>query len=349
MRAAALLVLAGCSSLADSGGGKANLPNAAAGPFRAIEGEELGAGRAAPYVLKDDDDFPRNAVVIDADGDAATLATWIYAAHRVTPDEEEPDPSVPPGEIIRAVAEDGRSFARAFDVVLRAEEAWEGGVVDRPAVVVFGGEHWLFYAGAGGIGAAKGSDGVTFTRVGSGPVLAPSGGWEAAGMPTSPAVLVAADGSLRMYYEVPLAGGSAIGEARSSDGASWERVGTAPIFAPAEEGIDAGGTAEPYALMMTTPEGRSVEQLYYTAIDAMGIRLIGYAARFEGEASFTRALSPVFGGDGDLVPGEPCVLRYGGFSLLYVTEKAGETEALDYPAIAAGVAPADAVLPPAAP
>jgi hypothetical protein len=151
-----------------------------------------------------------------------------------------------------------------------------------------------------------------------------------------------------MYYEVALPGGSAIGEARSADGLAWERVGSAPALAPGD-GYDAGGAGAPHALFMISPTGRTIEQLYYAATDAMGQRRIAYAARFPGAAAFDRALSPVFGGEGALAPSEPCVLRYDGFSLLFVTEKAGTTEALDYPAVAGGVAPADAVLPPAAP
>jgi len=39
-------------------------------------------------------------------------------------------------------------------------------------------------------------------------------------------------------------------------------------------------------------------------------------------------------------------MRYGAFALLFATQRAGSTDSQDYPAVAAGVAPATAVLPP---
>jgi hypothetical protein len=328
------MVLAGCATLADAGGGSDNLPNAGAGPFREIRREELGQSRPAPYALRDDDAFERDPSVLDVDGDPATLEAWIYAARTVFDEDVEPDPTVLPNSIVRHVALDGRSFAFQRDEVLRPEAAWEGETVGAPSALRVDGEVWLYYAAAGGIGLAKSADGVSFARVNDGLVLGPGNGWEGGATPRSPAVLRLPDASLRLYYAVTVDGRSVIAEATSPDGVEWAR-GSEPLLV---------GDA-PSALFATSAEGRLIEYLYYGAVDASGDRAIGMAARFDGAGAFVPAAAPVFG-SAKLAPNEPCVVRFAGFALLYVTQKAGLTSALDYPAVAVGVAPADVALPP---
>src|SRR5258708_28263137 len=108
----------------------------------------------------------------------------------------------------------------AAGVVRRAEQHWEGSDVDGPSALRVGGEVWLYYGGAGGIGLARSIDGLLFTKT-PGPVLAPDPGnaWETS-PPRAPSVAVLPDGSWTMFY----AAGNAIGEAHSSDGLSWTRV-----------------------------------------------------------------------------------------------------------------------------
>ncbi len=344
--ATALLFTAGCSTLADSGGGSDNLPNAGAGPFRELDNTELGAGRAAPYAFRGDDDFPRDVAVLDADGEPATLETWAFVARTVFPEDKEPDARALPNEIVRHVAVDGRSFARNFEVVLVPEADWEQGTVGSPAIVRHGGGILLFYTAGGGIGLAESADGRVFVRAGDEPVLAPVDGWEAGVPPERPAVRAHPDGSLVMYYEVPLPGGSAIGLARSRDGRTWERLGDEPVLAPRQGELDAAGVGAPYAVLATSAEGRTIERLFYAATDGAGRRTIALVARYDATGPFQHANAPVFGSTGSLAPSEPVVVRHEGFTLLFVTQRAGSTQALDYPAVAVGVAPADAVLPP---
>ena len=80
---AIIFVAAGCATLADAETGGSNLPNAAAGPFRAITTEELGKLRSGPNVLEDDEVFPRDPAILDADGDPATPEAFGYFS--VTP------------------------------------------------------------------------------------------------------------------------------------------------------------------------------------------------------------------------------------------------------------------------
>lgn len=349
----ALVLGAGCATLAGAESGGENLPNAGAGPFRALRTNELGNLRSAPYTMDDDETFARDVAVIDADGDPGTPAVFGYFA--ITPKKgDKPDPSGPPRALVRYVATDGRSFDRTPITVLEAAEPWEGGVVGAPAAVRVGGEIFLYYASAGGIGGARSADGATFERL-PGPLLGPdASGWEAGAAPKSPGVVRLSDGSLRMFYEIPGPdGGGGIGEARSEDGIHWTRAFTSPVILPVtttvagEAAYDSAWVGAPFPVIGRTAEGRTVLRVYYAARDTAGHRVIGLAARFDPDvaAPLARATSPVFGSGSSLGPGEPCVLSGENISLLFVTQRAGRTDSKNYPAVAVGVAPADATLP----
>jgi len=347
--------VAACATLPSAGPDDAVLPNAEAGPFREIEQRELGASRAAPLVIDDDEGFTRDPSVVDLDGDPATLAAAGYFAVTLHPDEGPADPAALPGAIVRHDTEDGRSFARNAAVVLEPEAAWEGGTVGEPSAIRSGSEIWLYYAAAGGVGLARSPDGLAFTREPA-PVLAPdASGWEQGAAPGSPGITKMPDGTLRMFYEVALAGGaSAIGEARSADGLTWERVGYGPVLAPAApagEGEDApyddAGVGDPAPVLATSATGRVVLRVYYAARSSAGRASIGLAARLaDAEGPLERATAPVFGGSASSAPAAPWVVVHPGFSLLFATQPADAEPA--YPTVIAGVAPATVELPPRA-
>ncbi len=345
----------GCATLADTETGGENLPNAAAGPFRALRQDELGNLRSAPNVIEDDDTFPRDPALLDVDGDPTTPEVFGYFAVNPEVPGVDPNPAAPPGAIVRHGAPDGRSFDRAPVLVLAPEAPWEGGTVGAPSVLRVGDEVFLYYAAAGGIGLARSPDGAAFTRV-DGPVLAPdAAGWEAGAVPRSPGVVRLEDGSFRMFYEVPGPGDAArIGEARSDDGASWTRVGQGPALVPTpsregdEPPYDGAWVGAPAPVLVRSAEGRPLLRVYYGARDTLGRAVVGLAARFDPGSSepLQRAVSPVFGSGGSLGPGEPGVVVTPAYTLLFATQLAGRTKSDAYPAVAAGVAPADASLPP---
>jgi hypothetical protein len=348
------IFLSACATLADTGGGDVNMPNAAAGPFREIKSAELGNSRVAPYALRDDDDFARDLAVVDVDGDPDSLEAFAYVARTDFDPAEEPDPTVPSNEIVRYTALDGRSFERQADVVLTPVDDWEGGSVGAPAALRVGSEFWLYYAGAGGIGLATSSDGLSFERHASEPIFGPSAsGWDQGAAPASPAVVRLPDGTFQLFYQVTTGPDvNAIGEAVSADGINWERLGDGPVLAPTGQSndperphVDALSVAAPCAVIGESSQGRVIEFIYYAAVAATGKRTIALAARYGFAGPLSRAASPVFGTTGSLEPTEPWVMRYPDFSLLFVTQKAGTTDSLDYPAVAIGVAPADISLP----
>jgi hypothetical protein len=349
------LVATACATLADAETGGENLPNAAAGPFRELRADEVGNLRSAPNVLVDDRTFPRDGTVIDADGDPATSDVFGYFAVAPLPSMGDPNPTTPTRAIVRYAAPDGRSFDRAPVTILELEQPWEGGRLGAPSALWVGTEIFLYYASAGGIGLARSSDAEHFTRE-SAPVLGlESSGWDAGNVPASPGVVRLDDGSFRMFYDVEYATGQrVIGEARSKDGITWERVGNVPVLSwrgdidPNDPNYDGVSVEAPYPVLGKSTEGRSILRVYFGAVDSLGRRSIALAARYDSmyELEFhplDRAVGPVF--NDSLGPGQPFVDVRPGYSLLFVTQLEGTTKSKQIPAIAAAVSPADAILP----
>jgi hypothetical protein len=349
---AAIAALPACATLPESAGGSNGLPSANAGPFRALVASELGGFRVAPNGLEDDNDYGRDPAVIRADDASSSMAVFGYVAAAAEENGQLPVPTSPTRTITRYGALDGRTFDNSALVVLTADQPWEGGLLAAPAVIRVGGELFLYYAAAGGVGLARGTDGTTFTKV-TGPVLAPDPtGWEHGAPPASPGVVQLGDGSFRMFYEIAIVPGeSAIGEASSSDGVKWTRLGSAPALAPAVGDTDAAtapydgaSVGSPFPMLATSAEGRAILRVYYGATDGSGVRTVGLAARYGTDGALQRAETPVFGSNGTLGPREPCVVAFGDVLLLYVTESADTTDTT--PVVAEGVAPATATLPP---
>lgn len=328
----AALLPCGCATLAsEAGDDDAVRPNNLAGPFRYLVRPELASN--APYTLRRRSVDHRDATLLPLDGERVAL----YAAANVGG----------VSGIYRFIAEDGRSFIEQpdpQDPVLAAREAWEGATLEAPSVLRVGAEVWLAYAGTDGIGIARSSDGVTFTNATT-PVLSTQGGsaWEAGATPQGPALTMLGASDFRLFYG---AGGS-IGEATSSDGLGWTRTG-APVLEPsAGEAFDAAGVSDPEPWLAKTAEGRRVLRLYYAGRDAAGVTGIGLAARYADSGAMQKNPQPAL--SGPRLPRAPAVLPRDGYTLLFITQRAGSADDEAFPALAVGIAPATLRLPAAAP
>jgi hypothetical protein len=354
-------LLAACATLPEAPAPQ-NLPNAAAGPFRALADDgtvigpdggllspasEIGNSHSPPDVIEDSDDFGRDITVVDADGDPSTLGVFAYVAAAVGTNNSPTDPT---RSIVRYGALDGRSFDRSAELVLSPDAAWEGGLLSSPSALRLpAGDVLLYYAAAGGIGLARSPDSHAFAK--EGPVLTPDPtGWEQGAVPRSPGVVALPDGTFRMFYEIPTGpGASAIGEATSPDGASWTRVGQGPALAPAgigdggDEPWDSTSVGSPSAQAAVSGDGRMEIRVYYGALDSQGNGTIGLAARYGADGPLVRSTTAVFGTGATLAPREPCTLAFTGFTFLYATQASTSTDST--PVVAVGAAPATVILP----
>jgi hypothetical protein len=330
-----LLFAAACGAGGDEGPSELpTLPSAGVGPFRDLQPTEVKG--IAPFVLEDAVSMYGEPAVWQ---DGAT--TYLYASAQA-------------GEldvIVRTRATDARTFFGASSssiakpaVVLRPDQPWEGRYLGGPTLVEWRGQVLLFYSGVEGIGAAVArapGDLRTFQKLG--PVLGPDGRrgtWETS-PPRAPTVYVLPDGRLRMLYT----SGAAIGEAESHDGVTWARLGTTPVLGPSGPSgttFDAAGASDPCAVTRTTASGRFVVRVLYTGTNASGVTAIGFAGRFGDAGDFERGVDPVYA----VAKKEtaPALLELGGESFLYIQEELRSGDKT-WPAIAAAVAPAVAVLP----
>jgi hypothetical protein len=342
-----LLVLpVACATIGGEGAGDRDLPTSGVGPFRKLETGEVPG--TAPFVLDDKLAEYRDPSALLAPDGSVIL-------HAVARDKAGAD------VIVRTRAPDAVSFHGTREdsghtprVVLAPALPWEGPALSGPSALLRGGETWLYYAGTGGIGLARSTDGFTFTREPS-PVLTaatPPVAWETTA-PRAPSVIVLPGGELRMFY----AAGNSIGEARSTDGVRFERVGTTPVLAPRppsdvplqkgeKPAFDRGAVADPFASVRITPAGRlHVRVLYtgYAAAPGASDSAIGFAARYGDTGPLeANALAVYAVGRGERAP---VFVEIGRRSFLYV-EQDVVTLGTDPKrrALAAGVAPVSEIL-----
>lgn len=325
------LVIAGCGTLAtEAGDSNAERPNAIAGPFRLLAADEID-GLKAPYVLRKKFwDFRQPTVLVDEPGTVLGSSS-LYALAT--------DTGV--SAVYRFVATDGRSFA---DVPEPSTPVLAAGAesIEAPEVARVGDEVRLYYSTPSGVHVARSNDGVTFTPEPNAVLGAGGAGWEGSQAPRAPAFLTVGPDDHRLFYEAQ----GRIGEARSSDGLTWERVGDRPVIEPGadldgEPAFDGVGVGDPEALRVRSAEGRWITRIYYTGRGADGSTGIGLAARFGDRGGMTRATAPAL--TGPRGPRAPAVVPQGSFTLLFFDQAAGTND--DWPAIAAGIAPATRRIP----
>jgi hypothetical protein len=338
-----------CATTGAEGVGDRDLPTVGVGPFRKLGADEVPG--IAPYVYDDRVAFYREPAVL-ADGEGAIL----YAVARQGGTDV----------IVRTRALDGRAFyggsgdfGKTAPVVLSADVRWEGGAVAGPFALRVADGVVLYYAAAGGIGVAKSTDGIVFTKDPGNPILVrdPGSPWESTQV-RAPTVYALPDGRLRMLY----ASGASIGEAESADGIHFTRLDADPSTAaldpvlgpapPAPPGsllpnerppFDTAKVGDPSASVRQTAAGRLHLRVLYTGTDAAGATSIGFAARYGERGPLTRQATPVYAVGAR--EAAPALLEVSGGALLYVQQDRRVDAQLTYSAIAAAFAPGSVRLP----
>lgn len=129
----------------------------------------------------------------------------------------------------------------ASNPVITPTEGWEADGISAPSVLYEGGEYKMWYSGADSsgvvrIGYATSSDGITWLKYGSNPVLdvGAADGWEDEDV-SAPSVIK--DGGIyHMWYTGFDGSTPRIGYATSSDGITWNKDGANPVLDLGEAG-----------------------------------------------------------------------------------------------------------------
>ena len=159
--------------------------------------------------------------------------------------------------------------------------SWDDDAVWGPAVLKDGSSYKMWYTGDDGanpsrIGLATSTDGTTWTKAATNPVLSPSMGWETKGIRAGSVI---SDGGLyKMWYTgLDSSGDSRIGYATSPDGVNWTKYGSNPVLYTGNWGSWEDKDVE----RPTVFKEGSTYHLWYTGNDGMTLR-IGHATSDDG-------------------------------------------------------------------
>lgn len=166
-----------------------------------------------------------------------------------------------------ATSADGIDWTKhSSNPLLCAGEAgsWDEVGVGSPSVIVGGVFFHMWFDATGadnstGIGYATSVDGITWTKQGTGPVLAPgnAGEWDA-GAVLNPMV-IAEEGGFRMWYAGWDGTNTRIGTATSQDGVVWTKDAANPVL----DVGPAGAWDEAYVLAPTVLADDGVYRMWY--------------------------------------------------------------------------------------
>lgn len=256
----------------DSSGGRDDLPQSGAGPFKKLEVDDTTAADE-PWIATDPVlELTEAALTARPGGGHVVYVTREPAAE-------------PAGDttIWRAELPDRRELPTPFVEVLTADRTWEEGHVGAPAIVREGDVLVMFYAaGIDSVGRADSIDGgLTWTKWPA-PVLT--------GI-TSPAI--GYDGATWLLAFIDETG--AIGLARSDDGHEFTRAAAPILTARTDDpgAFDHVAVAAPSLAWLVEGTGRGHWALWYAGLEESPgegerpLYAIGYAASWDG-ASWSR-------------------------------------------------------------
>lgn len=152
---------------------------------------------------------------------------------------------------------------------------------------MFDGSTWyLFYRGNSSIGLATSSDGISFTKSSSNPVIAPTSGWESAQI-TEMSVLYE-NGTFTMWYSASDTSSYRIGRATSPDGTRWTRDSANPV-------LNLGsGWENTYVEIPSVIKIGRMYYMFYGGYDRAA-RSVGLATSWDGRIWTKASANPLWG------------------------------------------------------
>jgi predicted GH43/DUF377 family glycosyl hydrolase len=155
------------------------------------------------------------------------------------------------------------------------------------ASVVFDGSTWyLFYRGTSSIGLATSSDGITFTKNASNPVLTPTSGWESTQIDAMSVIYEG--GTFTMWYGARDNSTYQIGRATSPDGTHWTRDSANPVLR-----LGSGWESTHVSAPSVIKIGR-MYYLFYAGHDGTTSR-VGLATSWDGRTWTKASSNPMWG------------------------------------------------------
>ncbi len=194
-----------------------------------------------------------------------------------------------------ATSSDGITWTKSASspvLNLGTSGAWDDVHVSHPSVILDGSTYKMWYAGYDGslwkIGYATSSDGISWTKSVSNPVLSVEAGgtWDDAAIFT-PRVII--DGSTyKMWYAGYDGLTWRIGYATSSDGITWNKYGSSAVFDLGSNGTwDDANLIQPHVIL-----SGSTYKMWYAGNDGVSWR-IGYATSSDGVTWARSGSNPV--------------------------------------------------------
>lgn len=206
--------------------------------------------------------------------------------------------------------------------------AWDDDSAWDPTVIKEDSLYKMWYTGDDGtnpsrIGLATSTDGITWTKSGSNPVLSPGESWEIGGI--SGANVISSTGLYRMWYTgIDSSGTGRIGYASSSDGVTWTKYAGNPVLSIGS----AGGWEDTDVLGPAVLKDGSTYHMWYDGNDGAGqsAHHIGHAISTDGLTWTKDPANPVLDigppGDWDwLSVYGPNVLKLGTQYMLWYSAK----------------------------
>lgn len=184
-----------------------------------------------------------------------------------------------------------------------APSAWDDGKCGPLNIVKRGPtDYRMWYEGYTGtwpdlltkIGYATSTDGTTWTKYGSNPIISYGQAWENDEVAPDTVIWDADESVFKMWYHGGYTSGvntRYIGYATSSDGISWTKYGSNPVLSPGSSGQWDESTVADCCVIKIAPGDY---RMWYLGKNASNVQAIGYATSTDGISWSKYGSNPVF-------------------------------------------------------